>query len=37
MQVALYAHVSTTTQAHDETITSQVQTLKRYIHQQGWS
>src|SRR5215218_29787 len=37
MQVALYARVSTVTQSHDETITSQVQTLNRYIHQQGWS
>jgi site-specific DNA recombinase len=37
MQVALYARVSTVTQSQDETITSQVQTLKRYIHQQGWS
>lgn len=37
MHVALYARVSTLTQAHEETITSQVQTLKRYIHQQGWS
>lgn len=33
MHVALYTRVSTVTQSQDETITSQVQTLKRYIHQ----
>ena len=37
MQVALYARVSTPTQQQEGTITSQLQSLHRYIRQQGWS
>jgi site-specific DNA recombinase len=37
MQVALYARVSTPNQQQEGTITSQVRSLKHYIHQQGWS
>jgi site-specific DNA recombinase len=37
MHVALSARVSPVTQSQDEPITSQVRTLNRSIHQQGWS
>ena len=37
MQVALYARVSTPNQQQEGTIASQVHSLKRHIHQQGWS
>jgi site-specific DNA recombinase len=37
MQVALYARVSTPNQQQEGTIVSQVRSLRRYIHQQGWS
>jgi len=37
MQVALYARVSTLTQQQEGTVASQVQSLRLYIRQQGWS
>ena len=37
MQVALYARVSRPQHYQESTIASQVQALKHYIHQQGWS
>jgi site-specific DNA recombinase len=37
MQVAIYARVSTFNQQQEGTIASQVQLLKDYIQQQGWS
>lgn len=36
MQVALYARVSTPTQHQEGTIAGHVQSLHRYIRQQGW-
>lgn len=37
MEVALYARLSTGHQQQENTIGSQVRTLKRYIQQNGWS
>src|SRR4030095_8643475 len=37
MHVALYARVSTRQQQQENTIDSQVQALKHYIQQQGWT
>src|SRR5262249_36600808 len=37
MQVALYARVSTPTQQQEGPISSQLQSLPRDIHHQGWS